>query len=110
MFAVKFGRDRGLLHRVLLWLERQSMQAADIVITTNQSHKAIAVGRGGKRPEDVVVVRSGPDLGRFRTYPPNAEYRVGKQHLLVYLGEICKQDGVDHMVRAVKLLHEAVRP
>ena len=50
----------------LLWLERQSMQAADVVITTNASHKAIAISRGGRSPEDVIVVRSGPDLNRFR--------------------------------------------
>ena len=104
MFAVKFGSDRGLLHRGLLWLERQSMQAADIVITTNQSHKAIAVSRGGKRPENVVVVRSGPDLARFRRFPPCADYSRGQPHLLAYLGEICAQDGVDHMVRALKHL------
>lgn len=106
MFAVKFDRSRGLFHRGLLWLERQSMRAAHVVITTNESHKAIATGRGGKREEDVIVVRSGPDLARFVVHPPDPVYRAGKRHLLVYLGEICKQDGVDHMVRAVKLLAE----
>ena len=106
MFAVKFGRQSGMLYRCLLWLERQSMLAADVVITTNESHKAIALSRGGKRAEDVIVVRSGPDLNRLAVYPPDPAYRAGKQHLLVYLGEICKQDGVDYMVRAVKLLAE----
>ena len=77
-----------------------------MVITTNESHKAIAQRRGGKRAEDVIVVRSGPDLGRLQVYPPDPTYRAGKRHLLVYLGEICKQDGVDFMVRAVKLLAE----
>ena len=104
MFAAKFGRDDGWLHRSLLWLERQSMRAADVVITTNESHKRIAVRRGRKWPADVFVVRSGPDLARLRVYAPNPAYRAGKPHLLVYLGEICKQDGVDFMVRAVKLL------
>ncbi len=106
MFAVKFDRSSGLLYRALLWLERQSMQAADVVITTNASHKAIAVTRGGKPADDVIVVRSGPDLNRFHRYAPDPAYRAGKPHLLVYLGEICKQDGVDHMVRAVKHLRE----
>lgn len=106
MFAVKFDRSHGLLYRGLLWLERQNMQAADMVIPTNESHKAIATTRGGRRAEDVVVVRSGPDLNRFNTYPPDPAWRAGKPHLLVYLGEICKQDGVDYMVRAVKLLAE----
>ena len=104
MFAAKFGRNHGWLHRGLLWLERQSMRAADVVITTNESHKRVATGRGGKRPADVFVVRSGPDLARFSLHEPDPAYRCGKPHLLVYLGEICKQDGVDHMVRAVRLL------
>ncbi len=106
MFAVKFGRDSGLLYRGLLWLERQNMRAADVVIATNESHKAIAVQRGGRDPGDVVVVRSGPELARFTVYPPDPAWRSGKAHLLVYLGEICKQDGVDYLVRAVKLLAE----
>jgi len=104
MFAAKFGRSDGALYRGLLWLERQSMRAADVVITTNGSHKALAQSRGGRRAEDVIIVRSGPDLARFRQYPPDPAYARGKPHLLVYLGEICKQDGVDHMVRALKLL------
>jgi glycosyltransferase involved in cell wall biosynthesis len=54
----------------------------------------------------VYVVRSGPDLGRLTVYPPDPAWRNGKRHLLVYLGEICKQDGVDHLVRAVKLLRD----
>ena len=104
MFAAKFGRESGWLARGLRWLERQSLRAADVVITTNESHKRVAIHRGGKRPGDVFVVRSGPDLDRFTTYPADPSYRAGKPHLLVYLGEICKQDGVDYMVRAVKLL------
>ena len=106
MFAVKFDRQSGALYRGLLWLERQSMRSADVVITTNESHKLIAVERGGKLAEDVIVVRSGPDLNRLSACPPDPAYRAGKRHLLVYLGEICKQDGVDYMVRAVKLLAE----
>ena len=104
MFAAKFGRNGGWLHRALLWLERRSFRTADVVITTNESHKRVAIQRGGKRPEDVFVVRSGPDLARFRMYEPDPAYRAGKRHLLVYLGEICQQDGVDYMVRALRLL------
>ena len=106
MFSAKFGRDTGLLHRALLWLERRSMRTANVVITTNESHKRVAMLRGGRDADDVFVVRSGPDLARFKIHAPDESYRAGKPHLLVYLGEICPQDGVDHMVRAVKLLSQ----
>jgi glycosyltransferase involved in cell wall biosynthesis len=44
--------------------------------------------------------------GRLTVYPSDLAWRNGKRHLLVYLGEICKQDGVDHLVRAVKALRD----
>jgi glycosyltransferase involved in cell wall biosynthesis len=106
MYSVKFAREDGFLRRLLLWLERRSFRAADVVIATNESHKTVAIQRGGKTPDDVYVVRSGPDLARFRVYPPDPAYSAGKQHLLVYLGEMCVQDGVDYLVRAVKLLRD----
>ena len=103
MYRAKFGGGGRILD-VLLWLEKQTFRMADVVVTTNQSHKEIAIARGGKRPEDIYVVRSGPQLSRFAIYPPDPAWRQGKSHLLVYLGEICKQDGVDHLIRALKLL------
>jgi glycosyltransferase involved in cell wall biosynthesis len=103
MYRAKFGGG-GLILRILLWLERQTFRWADVVVTTNQSHKDVAVQRGGKRPDDVYIVRSGPQLSRFTVYPPEEAWRRGKRHLLVYLGEICKQDGVDHLVRAIEQL------
>jgi glycosyltransferase involved in cell wall biosynthesis len=106
MFAAKFDRDGGMLHRGLLFLERRTFMVADAVITTNDSHKEIALARGSKRPGEVFVVRSGPDLARFRVFDPDPEWRRGKRHLIVYLGEICKQDGVDHLIRAVRYLRD----
>jgi glycosyltransferase involved in cell wall biosynthesis len=106
MYEAKFQKGRGVLYRGLLFLERMTFRTADIVITTNESHKRIAMERGGKRAEDVYIVRSGPDLTRLQLRPPNATWRNGAQHLLVYLGEICRQDGVEYLVRAIKLLRD----
>ncbi|HEV8014078.1 MAG TPA: glycosyltransferase family 4 protein [Stellaceae bacterium] len=106
MYAAKTDRPSRLLIRALLWLERRTFAAAQIVITTNESHRRIAIERGGQRPEDVFIVRSGPDLARFKVMPREWRWSLGQPQLLVYLGEICKQDGVDHLVRAVKILRD----
>ena len=106
MFQVKFGSPGGPALAALRYLERKTFQAADLVVTTNESHKRIAVERGGKASGDVYVVRSGPDLERLTVYPPDPAWRNGRRHLIAYLGEICKQDGVDHLIRAVKLLRD----
>ena len=109
MFAAKFERQGGAMMKCLLLFERLTFRAAHLVITTNQSHKEIAIARGGKDPNDVYIVRSGPDLSRFTTYPPEAALRNGKAHLLVYLGEICKQDGVDLLIGAIRILRDELK-
>jgi glycosyltransferase involved in cell wall biosynthesis len=106
MYTAKFGRDSGLMYQGLLFLERMTFRSASVVITTNQSHKRIAQARGGLAPNDVFIVRSGPDVDRFKVYDADATWKKGKPYLLVYLGEMCKQDGVDHLVRAVRILRE----
>jgi glycosyltransferase involved in cell wall biosynthesis len=109
MYAAKFGRDSGLMYRGLLFLERMTFRSADVVITTNESHKRIAQARGGLAAKDVFVVRSGPDVARFRAVDPDLAWKKGKPLLLVYLGEMCKQDGVDHLVRAVRILRQDLK-
>jgi glycosyltransferase involved in cell wall biosynthesis len=106
MFAVKFDRKGGFLLQALLFLERMTFRAAQVVLTTNQSHKKVALTRGHCREQDVYVVRSGPDLTRFTPYARSDAWHHGKRHLIAYLGEICKQDGVDHLVRAMKILRD----
>lgn len=106
MYAAKFEREGGLMYRGLLFLERMTFKTADVVITTNESHKKIAQDRGGMAADDVYVVRSGPDVSRFKVYDPDPSWKNGKPFAIVYLGEMCKQDGVDHLVRAVKILRD----
>jgi glycosyltransferase involved in cell wall biosynthesis len=102
----KWGRRDGAIVRGLLFLERMTFRAANLVIACNESYKEIAIERGGKRPDDIFVVRSGPQVSRFRLYPPDPARRRGKPHLIVYLGEMSEQDGVEYLVRAVKELRD----
>jgi glycosyltransferase involved in cell wall biosynthesis len=109
MYGVKFGKTGGALYRLLLVFERLTFMVAKVVITTNESHKEIAVRRGAKQPHDVFVVRSGPELARFQLHRPDPSWRASKRYLLSYLGEICEQDGVDHLVRAARILRDEIR-
>lgn len=102
MYLAKGGRRGGLLHRGLCWLEKKTFDAADIVIATNESHAAIARGRGKVPASRVVVVRNGPDTSRLRVLPPEPEIKRGKEFLVGYLGEMCVQDGVDQLLLAAR--------
>ncbi|MCX6376236.1 MAG: glycosyltransferase, partial [Armatimonadetes bacterium] len=74
LFSLRFDPGKkSLAYKILLWLERQTFRTADVVISTNESFKAIAVKRGGKKPEEVVVVRNGPNLDRFKPRDPRPE-------------------------------------
>lgn len=84
----------------LFWLERMTFRSADRVISTNDSYRAIAIGRGGLDPADVVVVRSGPDTAQMRPIYPGSAKPEGT-FLLAYLGIMGPQDGVDQVLQVM---------
>ncbi|WP_431985760.1 glycosyltransferase family 4 protein [Streptomyces griseoflavus] len=108
LYLSRFGRGKDLLYRGVCALERMTYRAADVVLATNESYRDVAVRRGGRRPEDVFVVRSAPDTGRFHPVPPEPELKRGKPHLLCYLGVMGPQDGVDYALRALAKLRDEV--
>ena len=113
LFISRFGRPQGLSqkleYRGLRWLERRTFRTADRIISTNESYKAIAVRRGGRRPGHVTVVRSGPDTRQMRPiYPQNPRPADGIE--LAYLGIMGPQDGVDQVLLVVdELVHKRGR-
>jgi glycosyltransferase involved in cell wall biosynthesis len=104
MYVAKGGRAGSVLHRGLLLLEQATFRTADVVVTTNRSHKEIAMRRGGVAEERIFIVRSGPDFERLTLLPPEPALKQGRPFLVCYLGEMCKQDGVDYLLRSIRLL------
>lgn len=106
MYAAKGGNPDGILHKGLLFLERLTFKVADVVVTTNQSHADIAQRRGEVEPENIFIVRSGPDFERLQVLPPEPALKDGFAYLVCYLGEMCEQDGVDRMLYAARYLRD----
>jgi glycosyltransferase involved in cell wall biosynthesis len=105
LFESRFVGGPRMLHRLSLFLERLTFRAADAVISTNESYRNIAVGRGGMAGDRVWVVRSAPDLARFVPVEPDHTLKRGKRFLACYLGVMGPQDGVDYALRALAQLH-----
>ena len=106
-YLAKFGR-KDILYRFLLLMEKLTFKTADIVISTNESYRKIAIDRGKKHSGEVFVVRNGPGLSKIRPgfskiifAPPNNESKRGFDHLVAYLGNIGNQEGIDVLLRAV---------
>lgn len=104
LFLSRFESGPKLPYRGLLWLERCTHRTADHVISTNDSYRMLAIERSGKAPEDVTVVRTGPDqerLARGAAYP---ELKRGHRYLAAYIGVMGPQDGVDIVIRAADVI------
>jgi glycosyltransferase involved in cell wall biosynthesis len=101
MYVAKGRPRRGLLYRGLLLLERLTFRSADAVIAVNQSHYDIAIRRGGIEASKITIVRSGPRLSWSDIEASPSDWKRGRKYLVVYLGEMGTQDGVDHLLRAI---------
>ncbi|MET0829526.1 MAG: glycosyltransferase family 4 protein [Microbacterium sp.] len=113
LFISRFGEPRGVLksleYRSLLWLERRTFRAAHRIISTNESYRAIAIRRGRRSPDEVTVVRSGPDTTQMRPIHPERP-RAADEVNLVYLGIMGPQDGVDQALLVIdELVHRRGR-
>ena len=106
LYLSRFNRGEDALYRAVCYLERQTYRAADVVISTNESYRAAALSRGGKRPEEVFVVRSAPAVERFFEVPRDDTIRGDKPYLLGYLGVMGPQDGVDYALRSLASLRD----
>ena len=107
LYVSRFGPAKAgnLAHRALLALEQAQFRTADLVISTNESYRGVATGRGHVDPRRVFVVRSGPSRERFATVRPVDEsLKRGRPLLVAYLGVMAPQDGVDHLLRAARVL------
>ena len=100
LFETKFGK-RGIVWKAVCAVEKANFRAADVTIATNESYRDIAVARGGLAPENVFVVRSGPDLSKVKKVTPNPDWKKGRQYLLGYVGVMGEQEGIDLLLEAL---------
>ena len=102
LFVAKGHARTGILYRMLVWLERLTLKSAHAVIAVNESHRAIERERGPVPDEKIAVVRSGPRRQWADIHSPKPELKRGHQYMVMYLGVMGEQDGVDHLLRAIQ--------
>lgn len=100
LYEAKFEK-RGFFHALLTKLERWTFRSADVSLATNETFKQIAVERGGMSPSDVYIVRSVPNLAKFKRCEPDLALKNGRKKLIGYVGIMGKQDGVDLLIDAM---------
>jgi glycosyltransferase involved in cell wall biosynthesis len=79
--------------------ERLNYACADVVLATNESVRAIAMGRGGKSAEKVFVVRTAPKIAALDC-APDPGLKKGRRFLAGYVGVMGDVDGVHYLIEA----------
>lgn len=108
LYVSKYGRQ-GTLYKILVWLEKYTYGFSDVVIATNMSYKELAVSRGGLAPENVFVVRNGPEREKFKPVPANPVRKNGKDYLVGYVGNMSIQDGLDILLDVARHIKNSGR-
>jgi glycosyltransferase involved in cell wall biosynthesis len=103
LYLAKFGK-KDLFYRVMLLWEKWTFKMADVSIATNESYKEIAIKRGCMKPENVYIVRSGPDLKRTKKVPGNDKWKKQKKFLVGYVGVMGAQEGLDYLLKGISFL------
>ena len=94
------------IYKLMVLFERWTFKLARVSIATNESYKQIAIERGGMTPDDVYVVRSGPDLSKIKPVEPVEKWKNGRIHLVGYVGVMGAQEGIDLLLESIKHLVE----
>jgi glycosyltransferase involved in cell wall biosynthesis len=104
LFEQKFGSRWPA--SILRWCERMTMKAATVIVSANESHRLVAIARGGVDRERVVVVRNAPRRNTIASDPRTRE-GVLKNPRLCYVGSLGSQDGVSALPELVARLCRA---
>ncbi len=103
-FESRFPGGSALLYWGLRFLERCTIRVADHVVSTNESYRSLVMQRDGVEPDQVTVVRTGPDSEKLKPADAVPALRRGRPHLAAYIGVMGPQDGVDIVIKVADLV------
>lgn len=103
LYEAKFNK-RGFFWKLMVLFERMTFALSSVSLATNESYKKIAIERGKMHPDDVFVVRSGPDLTKVKPVTPNPSWKNGRTYLVGYVGVMGQQEGIDLLLQSIEHL------
>ena len=102
LYQSRYRAPKGFVTQALQFLEKCTLRMADIVIATNESYRQIQIERGNVKPQNIYIVRNGPNHRRLIQSSPNATLRSMNKCILCYIGRLNPQDGVDYLLRSLR--------
>jgi glycosyltransferase involved in cell wall biosynthesis len=114
MLLCRFGKNKDhFLYKILLFMERMSYRFCDIHLSTCESGQEKTLSRVKVRAKNFIV-RSAPDPTQISPELVNTELtkkiQAKYRSICSYLGVMGPQDGVDKLLRSIKVIvHELKR-
>lgn len=108
LYFSKYER-KDFFYDAQIWLEKATFRCSDVVMSTNNSYREVAIERGGLSADHVFVVRNGVDPEKFKPVPPNPKLKNGKRFLVGYVGHMSTQEGLDILIDVAVRLKNAGR-
>jgi glycosyltransferase involved in cell wall biosynthesis len=99
LFEAKFRR-RGLLHRLLVAAERFAIRRSDVMVAVSEPFVDRLHARSGMPRERSFLVTNAPDPGRIYPVEPRPGLRRGRDHLVLWLGVMSQQEGLERLIEA----------
>jgi glycosyltransferase involved in cell wall biosynthesis len=104
------GAARRLLYVAARTAEYLTFRTTNVVISTNESYRQIAIERGGISEEKVFVVRNGPKINEFKPVEPVLALKRKFHYLACYVGVMGHEDGIPELISAIRyVIHDLGR-
>ena len=101
LFLSRYNKKGGVIYWYLLLEEKICLRLANLIIATNESYKAIDMARGRRSEGDIFVVRNGPTREDMDLLPAEKSSSDHNKSILVYIGIMGPQDGVDYLLKSL---------
>lgn len=98
------GLPGKLFHALARTMEYLTFRSANAVISTNESYRQVALGRGEVPPDRVRVVRNGPKRDQFVPVDPVPALKRGFAYSACYAGVMGNEDGVQELLSSIRYL------
>lgn len=103
LYLTRVSGKRDFIYRGLILFERLSCRFSDVIISTNESYKQIEINRHSVNSGKIFIVRNNPNVNDciFRGAEYNDDKPKNKKTVLLFLGSINPQDGVDILLQVI---------
>jgi glycosyltransferase involved in cell wall biosynthesis len=110
LYQSRYRTGKCLETKLLGIAEWCTLRLADVTIATNESYKQVQIERGRRDARSIYVVRNGPSSARMNNQAlPSARLRNLNKCILVYIGSLNPQDGVDYLLRSLYYLRRDLK-